>query len=289
MKPRVWKPFGVVSITPCCKARTTVRRQALQSLRSSGDRAAEKHLQDRAAAARNGSEPPKEAKQNGRSLHGHRPANGKDPHPPANGTNGVHEGTQTLEVPATDNIPFSLHQLHAFKTVVATGSKEQTADLLGVTITNISLMLNKLEKDFDEQLLIRSKGAPMQLTPAGQLLLRYTERMMSLCNDAMTAAKDVQDVKTGTVTVGASQTTGVYVMPHLIGESHAPNKSSTLTLHFPPLPQCLAHLHPCQFGIGKTAAGCCCMCREVQAGVPSGWYQPGGGKHEALLPSCCAW
>ena len=78
------------------------------------------------------------------------------------GTNGAHEGTQTLEVPATDNIPFSLHQLHAFKTVVATGSKEQTADLLGVTITNISLMLNKLEKDFDEQLLIRSKGAPMQ-------------------------------------------------------------------------------------------------------------------------------
>ena len=28
---------------------------------------------------------------------------------------------------------------------------------------------------------------------------------MSLCNDAMTAAKDVQDVKTGTVTVGASK------------------------------------------------------------------------------------
>ena len=44
---------------------------------------------------------------------------------------------------------------------------------------------------------------------------------MSLCNDAMTAAKDVQDIKTGTVTVGASQTTGVYIMPYLIGESHA--------------------------------------------------------------------
>lgn len=251
MKPRVWKPFGAVSITPCCKSRTTVRRHALQSLRSSGDRAAEKHLQDRAVAARNGNEPPKEAsKQNGRSLHGHRPANGKDPHSAANGTNGSHEGIQTLEVPATDNIPFSLHQLHAFKTVVATGSKEQTADLLGVTITNISLMLNKLEKDFDEQLLIRSKGAPMQLTPAGQLLLRYTERMMSLCNDAMTAAKDVQDVKTGTVTVGASQTTGVYVMPHLIGELHLPYQS--MGSQFPdqgifhPLRHALLSFLPCQ-------------------------------------------
>ena len=220
MKPPVWKPFGAVSITPCCKAHTTTRRQSLPILRSSGDRAAERHLQDRAAAARNGNEPPKESKQNGRSLQGYRFGNGKDPHPAANGTNGSQEGTQPLDVPVTDNIPFSLHQLHAFKTVVATGSKEQTADLLGVTITNISVMLNKLEKDFDEQLLIRSKGAPMQLTPAGQLLLRYTERMMSLCNDAMTAAKDVQDIKTGTVTVGASQTTGVYIMPHLIGESY---------------------------------------------------------------------
>lgn len=221
MKPPVWKPFAAVSVTPCCKAHTTVRRQSLQTLRSSGDRVAERHLQDHAAAARVGSEPSKEAKQNVRSLPGYRPGNGKDLHPAANGVTGSNEGSQTLDVPASDNLPFSLHQLHAFKTVVATGSKEQTADLLGVTITNISLMLNKLEKDFDEQLLIRSKGAPMQLTPAGQLLLRYTERMMSLCNDAMTAAKDVQDIKTGTVTVGASQTTGVYIMPHLIGGSHA--------------------------------------------------------------------
>lgn len=220
MKPPVWKPFAAVFVPPCCKAHT-VRRQPLQTLRSSGDRAAERHLQDLATAARVGCEAPKEAKQNGRSLQGFKPANGKEAHPAANGVNGSNEGSQTLDVPASDNLPFSLHQLHAFKTVVATGSKEQTADLLGVTITNISLMLNKLEKDFDEQLLIRSKGAPMQLTPAGQLLLRYTERMMSLCNDAMTAAKDVQDIKTGTVTVGASQTTGVYIMPHLIGESHA--------------------------------------------------------------------
>lgn len=220
MKPPVWKPFAAVFVPPRCKAHT-VRRQPLQTLRSSGDRAAERHLQDLATAARVGCEAPKEAKQNGRSLQGYKPGNGKESHPAANGVTGSNEGSQTLDVPASDNLPFSLHQLHAFKTVVATGSKEQTADLLGVTITNISLMLNKLEKDFDEQLLIRSKGAPMQLTPAGQLLLRYTERMMSLCNDAMTAAKDVQDIKTGTVTVGASQTTGVYIMPHLIGESHS--------------------------------------------------------------------
>ena len=222
MKTPVWKPFGVVSTKPCCKAHTGVRRKPLPILRSAGERAAERHLPDRSANARHSSEGIKEAKQNGSGLHIQKASNGKDTPPPTNGTSGSQQGAQPVDTPVTvtEHIPFSLHQLHAFKTVIATGSKEQTADLLGVTGTNISLMLNKLEKDFDEQLLIRSKGAPMQLTPAGQLLLRYTERMMALCNDAMTAAKDVQDIKTGTVTVGASQTTGVYIMPHLIGKTH---------------------------------------------------------------------
>lgn len=220
MKAPVWKPFGAVSIKPCCKAHTGVRRKPLPILRSAGERAAERHLPDRSANVRHSSEGTKESKQNGRGFHIQKASNGKDTSLPANGNNGSQQGVQPLDMPVTEHIPFSLHQLHAFKTVIATGSKEQTADLLGVTGTNISLMLNKLEKDFDEQLLIRSKGAPMQLTPAGQLLLRYTERMMALCNDAMTAAKDVQDIKTGTVTVGASQTTGVYIMPHLIGKVH---------------------------------------------------------------------
>lgn len=103
--------------------------------------------------------------------------------------------------------------------MLASGSKQQTADMLGVTVTNVSLLLNKLEKDFDEQLLIRSKRAPLQLTPAGQLLLRYTDRMLGLCNDALTAAKDLQNVRTGTMAVGASQTTGIYLMPKLLGGS----------------------------------------------------------------------
>lgn len=105
--------------------------------------------------------------------------------------------------------------------MLANGSRQQTADMLGVTVTNVSLLLNKLEKDFDEQLLIRSKRAPLQLTPAGQLLLRYTDRMLGLCNDALTAAKDLHNVKTGTMVVGASQTTGIYLMPQLLGASSA--------------------------------------------------------------------
>ncbi len=189
---------------------------------SIGHSASDRRVSDHSSVRHNTHENHKDSRNHGRITHAQKSSNGKDASTAATPVATAQDSSLPLEAPATDHIPFSLHQLHAFKTVVTTGSKQQTADILGVTGTNVSLMLNKLEKDFDEQLLIRSKGAPVQLTPAGQLLLRYTERMLSLCNDALTAAKDVQDIKTGTMTVGASQTTGVYLMPKLIGsrESH---------------------------------------------------------------------
>ena len=43
--------------------------------------------------------------------------------------------------------------------------------------------------------------------------------MLSLASDAVAAANDLQEVRMGTMYVGASQTTGVYLMPKLIGMS----------------------------------------------------------------------
>ena len=48
---------------------------------------------------------------------------------------------------------------------------------------------------------------------------RYSDRMISLAADALIAMRDLQNVKTGQMSVAASQTTGVYLMPPLIGES----------------------------------------------------------------------
>ena len=55
------------------------------------------------------------------------------------------------------------------------------------------------------------------LTDAGHLLLRYTERLLALSADAVTATRDVQDVRTGSIYLAASQTTGVYLLPKMIG------------------------------------------------------------------------
>lgn len=210
------RPAWVPSVNPCHK-KAAGHHRALPVFCSTTHKAAVRSVPDQGANSHTSHDKHNDSSHTGRSLLLHRGRNGKDASPTAHVASTSQETAQLLEAPPTDHLPFSLHQLHAFKTVVATGSKQQTADILGVTGVNVSMMLNKLEKDFDEQLLIRSKGAPVQLTPAGQLLLRYTERMLSRCNDALSAAKDVQDIKTGTMTVGASQTTGVYLMPQLIG------------------------------------------------------------------------
>ncbi len=65
-------------------------------------------------------------------------------------------------------------------------------------------------------------ASSVQLTDAGQLLLRYAERLLALSTDAITATRDVQEVRTGSIYLAASQTTGVYLLPRLIGVKEFP-------------------------------------------------------------------
>ena len=62
-----------------------------------------------------------------------------------------------------------------------------------------------------------ASGYPLRLTPAGALLDRYAERLLSLGADALAATRDARELRTGEVYLAASQTTGVYVLPKLIG------------------------------------------------------------------------
>jgi len=178
------KPAWASSVKPRCGKAAGNRRAVFPVLCSTTQGAAERPVPDHSACFYTRQEDHKDSRHAGHILCFNRARNGKDASPAAPAASSSQDTAPPLEAPLTDHLPFSLHQLHAFKTVVATGSKQQTADILGVTGTNVSLMLNKLEKDFDEQLLIRSKGAPVQLTPAGQLLLRYTES--ACCPCAMT-------------------------------------------------------------------------------------------------------
>ena len=72
-----------------------------------------------------------------------------------------------------------------------------------------------------------------RLTEAGKLLLRYGIRILALCEETCRALEDIQTLQGGKLIIGASQTTGTYLMPRLIGlfRQRYPQVSVELQVH----------------------------------------------------------
>ena len=117
--------------------------------------------------------------------------------------------------PMTD-IPFTLDQLRILKAIVAEGSFKRAAESLFVSQPAISLQVQNIEKQLNVPLFDRG-GRKAQLTEAGKLLLSYGEKLLSLCQETCRAIEDLQNLQGGTLIVGASQTTGTYLLPRMIG------------------------------------------------------------------------
>lgn len=114
------------------------------------------------------------------------------------------------------DLPFTLDQLRILKAIAAEGSFKRAADSLYVSQPAVSLQVQNLERQLDVPLFDRG-GRRAQLTEAGHLLLSYGDRILALCRETCRAIEDLQNLQGGTLIIGASQTTGTYLMPKLIG------------------------------------------------------------------------
>ncbi|KYC39457.1 transcriptional regulator [Scytonema hofmannii PCC 7110] len=114
------------------------------------------------------------------------------------------------------DLPFTLDQLRILKAIAAEGSFKRAADSLYVSQPAVSLQVQNLERQLDVPLFDRG-GRRAQLTEAGHLLLSYGEKILSLCQETCRAIEDLQNLQGGTLIVGASQTTGTYLLPRMIG------------------------------------------------------------------------
>jgi len=130
------------------------------------------------------------------------------------------------------DIPFSLDQLRILKSIAEEGSFKRAADSLFVSQPAISLQIQNLEKQLSVPLFDRG-GRKAQLTEAGNLLLAYGEKIITLCQETCRAIEDLQNLQGGTLIVGASQTTGTYLLPRMIGLFHQkyPYVSVQLQVH----------------------------------------------------------
>lgn len=114
------------------------------------------------------------------------------------------------------DLPFTLDQLRILKAIASEGSFKRAADSLYVSQPAVSLQVQNLERQLDVPLFDRG-GRRAQLTEAGHLLLSYGEKILSLCQETCRALEDLQNLQGGTLIVGASQTTGTYLLPRMIG------------------------------------------------------------------------
>ena len=129
-------------------------------------------------------------------------------------------------------IPFTLDQLRILKAIVDEGSFKKAADSLFVTQPAVSLQVQNLEKQLDIAIFDRG-GRKAQLTEAGKILLNYCEKILGECQETCKAIEDLNNLKGGSLIIGASQTTGTYLMPRMIGlfRQKYPEVSVQLQIH----------------------------------------------------------
>jgi len=114
------------------------------------------------------------------------------------------------------DLPFTLDQLRIIKAIASEGSFKKAADSLYISQPAVSLQVHNLEKQLN--VLIFDRGnRKASFTEEGEMLLRYGNRILSLCDESCRAIEDLRCLNGGTLVIGASQTTGTYLMPRLIG------------------------------------------------------------------------
>ena len=110
-----------------------------------------------------------------------------------------------------------LRRLEIFAKVAELRSFSRAAEALFLTQPTISEHVRALEDELGVQLLDRlGRGATP--TRAGELLLGYARRMLTLSREAHQALERFQGRMSGELVVGGSTIPGEYVLPALIGQ-----------------------------------------------------------------------
>jgi LysR family transcriptional regulator, low CO2-responsive transcriptional regulator len=117
--------------------------------------------------------------------------------------------------PATKTMDFD--QLITFLEVAKQGSFSRAGEKVFRSQSAVSAQIRQLEQEYGDRLLDRS-GKTVKLTPAGQVLYDYAERLKLLREESLIAVADHSGTPRGTLRVGANEATCLYVLPEVFAE-----------------------------------------------------------------------
>lgn len=110
-----------------------------------------------------------------------------------------------------------LFQLRSFHEVARSGSFSKAAENLNITQPALSRQIVTLEKTVGMNLFNRHNRG-VNLTDAGRRLYEYAEDVLKLLDKASKTLKEMQNLESGQLKIGASTTIGNYLLPTWIAK-----------------------------------------------------------------------
>jgi DNA-binding transcriptional LysR family regulator len=110
-----------------------------------------------------------------------------------------------------------LSDLKIFSAVVREGGVTRAAQRLHRVQSNVTTRIRQLEEDIGVPLFIR-EGKRLHLSPSGQVLLGYADRLLALADEARNAVQDPRP--RGIFRLGAMESTAAVRLPGPVSEYH---------------------------------------------------------------------
>ncbi len=123
----------------------------------------------------------------------------------------------------------TVQQLRYFVAVADEQQFTRAAELLNVAQPSLSAQINRLEQSLGVSLFYRSVR-PVSLTDAGEELLPLARRALASVNDVMRGVAEVEALRRGKVTVGATPSLGATLLAHVLASFHQHYPEIALTV-----------------------------------------------------------
>src|SRR5262245_27370558 len=108
-------------------------------------------------------------------------------------------------------------RLQVFHAVAKQMSFTKAAESLFMTQPAVTFQIKQLEEQYSTRLFERGHGR-VSLTPAGQIVLEYAERILALSAELDTRLKEMTGRLAGPLAIGASSTIAEFMLPRILGE-----------------------------------------------------------------------
>lgn len=114
----------------------------------------------------------------------------------------------------------NLYNLRIFMTVAEHEHITHASEQLSLTQPAVTKIVQHLEREVGIELIERH-GRRIVLTHAGRVLQNYARRLFALEREMEETLETLRDVESGEVTIAASTTTGVYLLPPIVARFRA--------------------------------------------------------------------